>query len=202
MNENQNVKLWHAASVTSVHLQLMLLNASPQPCIYFEKPFCFVFFKLWALGGKPLDGSPEVWRSALREATIEIKACSSPTGPCPLQPKIHLHVVTGFWDSSASLTSKSLYTRLWHGELVIVAMFPLHVWRIWSQLYKISWKEVYIWSISINRSRANKGGSKTIRRWQYRQVWRLVLLQCLKNSGIALLVSIRNQSDVLLMGGI
>lgn len=105
--------------------------------LFWKAVFLVVFFfKLWALGGKPLDGSPEVWRSALREATIEIKACSPPTGPCPLQPEIHLHVVTGFWDDSASLTSKSLYTRLWHGEPVIVAMFPLHVWRIWSQLYK------------------------------------------------------------------
>lgn len=65
-----------------------------------------------ALGGKDLDGSPEVWRSTLQEATVEIKACRSPTGPCALLHKLHLHTVIVYWDSGSLLTSKTLSPSL------------------------------------------------------------------------------------------
>lgn len=82
-----------------------------------------------ALGGKALDGSPEVWRSALQEATVGIKACPSPTGPCAGQPELHLHIVIVFPSTEARRrhcshqrlsTRSDMTVKPWESENIIM----------------------------------------------------------------------------------
>lgn len=115
-NWTEKVNGWHPAHNTGCTWSFNVWStcSAPSPALgrktFILKTQCSASAP--ALGGKDLDGSPEVWRSALQEATVEIKACRSPTGPCALLHELHLHTVTVCWDSGSLVTSKTLSTRL------------------------------------------------------------------------------------------